>query len=81
MRHDIGTTASVWVNLQYLALFLTIVGQVVIGPAWIIGQTLWLLANIVSVARDYALARPRADKVRDIGLTALTAGLIVSSFL
>lgn len=72
---------KVWENIQYIGLALTIIGQIVIGPMWIVGQSLWLTANIIAVARDFALHRPVADKVKDIGLTALTAGLIVASFL
>lgn len=71
----------VWENLQYVSLALTIAGQVVIGPMWILGQTLWLIANVIAVARDFCLSRPMADKVKDVGLTALTLGLIVASFI
>ena len=70
-----------WENLQYAGLALTIAGQVVIGPMWLLGQVLWLIANIIAVVRDFCLSRPNADKVKDIGLTALTIGLIVASFL
>lgn len=68
-------------NLQYLGLALTIAGQVVIGPMWLLGQALWLTANGIAVTRDFVLRRPTADKVKDIGLTALTVGLIIASFL
>lgn len=71
----------VWENLQYAGLALTIAGQVVIGPMWILGQALWLIANGIAVARDFCLSRPMADKVKDVGLTALTLGLIVASFI
>ena len=70
-----------WENLQYAGLALTIAGQVVIGPMWLLGQGLWLIANVIAVVRDFCLSRPNADKVKDIGLTALTVGLIVASFL
>ena len=68
-------------NLQYAGLALTIAGQIVIGPMWILGQSLWLIANVIAVVRDFCLSRPMADKVKDVGLTALTLGLIVASFI
>lgn len=72
---------GLWENLQYAGLALTIIGQIVIGPMWLLGQILWAIANVIAVSRDFALTRPLADKVKDIGLTALTLGLIVASFL
>lgn len=66
----------VWENLQLLNLFLTITGQIVIAPSYLLGQGLWLIANLIAVARDVALKRPAADVVKDVCMTALTAGLI-----
>lgn len=68
---------KVWENLQYLNLGMTIAGQVVIGGSYLLGQGVWLAANIIAVARDVALKRPAADVVKDVAMTALTAGLIV----
>ena len=56
---------------------MTIAGQVVIGGSYLLGQGVWLTANIIAVARDIALHRPAADVVKDVAMTALTAGLIV----
>lgn len=67
---------KVWENLQYLNLALTIGGQCLIGASYLVGQTAWLIANIIAVARDIILHRPAADVVRDVAMTALTAGLI-----
>lgn len=79
---DMSTTrTTIWENLQYAGLALTIAGQIVIGPMWLLGQLFWLIANLIAVTRDFILHRPHADKVKDIGLTALTLGLIVASFL
>lgn len=68
--------AQVWTQAQYLNLALTIAGQCVIGASYLIGQTAWLIANLIAVARDVILRRPAADVVRDVAMTALTAGLI-----
>ena len=68
---------KVWENLQYLNLALNIAGQVVIGGSYLLGQGVWLIANLIAVGRDIVLKRPMADLVRDVAMTALTAGLIV----
>lgn len=40
----------------------------------------WLVSNVLFVARDMALKRPRADKVKDVSMLILTCGLIVYLF-
>lgn len=78
---EVSTGRKVWENVQLLALALTIAGQIVVGPSYIIGQALWFTANLVSVVRNFMLHRPVADKVKDTALLALTAGLIVAYLL
>lgn len=72
-----STARKVWENLQYLNLALTIAGQCIIGASYLIGQGVWLAANLIAVIRDVVLKRPAADVVKDVAMTALTAGLIV----
>lgn len=71
------TKTKVWENMQLLGLSLTIVGQVTVGIWFLVGQGLWLIANLIAVVRNFVLHRPMADKVKDITLTAITTGLIV----
>lgn len=71
-----STARKVWENLQYLNLALTVAGQVLV-VYYLIGQTIWLVANCIAVIRDVVLKRPAADVVKDVAMTALTAGLIV----
>lgn len=74
------TTAElVWENLQLAALALTIFGQIVVGASFLLGQGVWLVANILSLVRDFVLHRPPADKIKNGALTAITAGLIFLS--
>lgn len=68
-------------NLQYLTLALLIVAQCVVGANFWIGQSIYLLANVISVYRCFALCRPSADKVKDIACTAVTIGLMVFNLL
>ena len=80
MNEEKTTGRKVWENLQYLKylnLARTIAGQVIIGGSYMLGQGVWLVANIIALARDFTLQRPTADKVRDAAMTALTAGLMI----
>lgn len=69
---------TLWVQLQYLVLALTILGQVTVGASYLLGQGVWMVANVASLARDFALHRPASDKVKDAAMCGLTAGLIVA---
>ena len=70
--------AFIWENLQLVAFALTIIGQIIIGANYLLAQSIWLTANIISLIRDFALHRPIADKIKDAGLTALTIGLMIA---
>ena len=70
------TKTLVWENLQLLVLGMTIFGQVTIGVSFLLGQGVWLIANIITLVRDFMLHRPPADKIKNGSLTAITAGLI-----
>ena len=72
---------SAWENAQLITLGLTILGQITVGASFFIGQSAWLIANVISVTRDFILHRPLADKVKDITLLAITTGLIVASIV
>ena len=59
-----------WENVQLFVLTLTI-----------IGQSIWLIANTIALARDFALKRPIADKIKNATLWAITCGLVASYFI
>lgn len=67
----------IWENLQLLVLALTIIGQITVGIWFLVGQGIWFISNIITVVRDFVLKRPAADKIKNIALTAITAGLII----
>lgn len=66
-----------WNRTIYVILALTILGQMVIGLNYLWGQGAWLIANVLTLARDFALDRPTADKVKNSCMLAITVGLIV----
>lgn len=63
-----------WETAQYLVLFLTVAGQVLIGVNYYWGQGAWLIANAITVTRNVKLERPKADKVQGWFMFALTCG-------
>ena len=68
---------AIWEAIGYMCLALCIIGQITIGYLYIPAQICYLVANLANVIRNYALNLPRANKVRDICFTAITAGLII----
>lgn len=68
-------------NLQYMVLALLILGQCTLGNNFYFGQGVYLLANIISSYRCFALHRPAADKIKDISCLAITVGLILFNLL
>lgn len=71
----------VWENLGYVALALTIIGQILVGVVYLAGQGCWLVSNAILVSRNIALSRPRADMVKDVCMSAITTALIVAHLL
>lgn len=68
---------TVWENLQLVGLGMTILGQIIIGGSYLLGQGVWLAANVLALTRDFVLLRPAADKIKNACLTALTLGLVL----
>lgn len=63
-------------SVGYIVLISLIVGQCTVGSNFMIGQGIYLFANLCSVIRSFILHRPMADKVKDCTCTAITMGLI-----
>lgn len=70
-----------WNRTLYIVLALTILGQMIVGVDYLIGQSAWLVANVITVSRDFALQRPASDKVKDCCMLALTIGLVIMRLL
>jgi hypothetical protein len=66
-----------WEIVGYSTLALCIFGQIAVGYVYLVAQGAYLIANVFSVVRDFALDLPRANKVRDIVFTGITLALIV----
>ncbi len=65
----------------YVVLASLIIGQCTVGSNFIVGQCVYLFANIIAVTRTVVLHRPMADKVKDCSCLAITIGLLAIKFL
>jgi hypothetical protein len=70
-----------WEVVGYVGLAMCIFGQITVGYWYLLAQCVYLVANIASVIRSFALELPSANKVKDIFFTAITLGLIVIYFV
>ena len=66
-----------WEVVGYVGLAMCIFGQITVGYWYLLAQFVYLVANIASVIRSFALELPSANKVKDVVFTAITMGLIV----
>ena len=66
-----------WEYIGYISLALCIFGQVTVGYAYLLAQSVYLCANGLSLARSITIKLPKANIVKDFCFTAITLGLIV----
>ena len=74
---NLWTNTTFWELVGYSTLALCIFGQIAVGYVYLVAQVAYLVANVFSVVRDFALDLPRANKVRDVVFTGITLALIV----
>ena len=68
-------------DVLYIAMFMTVLGQCVVGNIFYVGQGLFLIANIIYLVRDFKLCRPKADKIKNTLFTAITVGIILMQLI
>lgn len=68
-------------DVLYIAMFMTVLGQCVVGNIFYVGQGLFLIANVIYLVRDFKLGRPKADKIKNTLFTAITVGIIVMQLI
>ena len=64
-------------NLGYCGLALTIIGQCIIGISYLCGQGCWLVANGCYLIKAVKQDLGRAEIIRNVALSAITAGLMI----
>ena len=72
---------NILINLTYVVIIFTIIGQCIVGGSFYLGQFAYLIANCINTVRDFALNRPAADKVKNITFLAITIGIILFNYL
>lgn len=71
----------IWKELNYLVLIILITAQCVVKADFLIGQFVYLFANILSFVRCFILRRPVADKIKDGCMLGITVGLVAMTML
>lgn len=73
---ELTKVEKIFKELNYLVLVTLIVGQCVVKADFLIGQFVYLFANILSFIRCFVLKRPVADKIKDGAMLGITCGLV-----
>lgn len=60
----------------YIAIFLTVIGQVVVNINPLYGQVAWLIANALFLIKAVKQQQGKAEITRNVVMSAITAGLI-----
>ena len=66
-----------WEIANYIGLGLLIIGQIVIGWSFWIGQASFLVANIIYTLRCFLLEVPTSEKTKNSVMLAITVGLMI----
>lgn len=66
-----------WEIVGYISLFGCIIGQIIVGYWYLFAQGIYLICNIGSTIRCFAIHQNPADKIKNITFTAITVGLII----
>lgn len=69
--------ANIYEVMGYVAIALTVIGQIVINVSVIGGQTLWLIANMLYLTKAVKQNMGKAEVMRNVIMSAITYGLII----
>ena len=81
MEKEKSTFIKIVENLQYLTLIGLLMAQCIVGKNFVVGQFVYLLANVIAVYRSFVLDRPMADKVKDCACMGITIGLLAIYYI
>lgn len=65
----------------YVAIALTVFGQVVINISALGGQTIWMVANLLYLVKAFGQNLGKAEITRNFVMSGVTTGLIVLNVL
>lgn len=63
--------------MGYMAIALTVIGQIVINISVIMGQIFWLIANALYLTKAIKQEMGKAEIMRNVIMSAITCGLII----
>ena len=63
--------------MGYMAIALTVIGQIVINISVIMGQIFWLIANALYLTKAIKQKMGKAEIMRNVIMSAITCGLII----
>lgn len=63
--------------MSYAAIALTIVGQIIASGSYLCGLACWMLANILFLVVAVGSHLGKAEIIRNVCMSAITAGLII----
>ena len=66
-----------WEFINYLCLAGLIIGQITIGFMFYLGQTVYLITDILILIRVFACKYPLSEKIKNIALTAICLGVLI----
>lgn len=66
-----------WEIMGYMVLGLFIIGQITIGFSFFLGQAAYFLGDIICTVRCFAIRQEKADKVKNVVLTAICIGTTI----
>lgn len=72
---------KIYETMGYAGLALTVLGQICVGVDYMLGQTCWLVANGLYLTKAVKQDLGKAEMVRNVCMSALTAGLMVAKIL
>ena len=70
-------TNTFWEIINYLCLGGLIIGQITIGFLFYVGQTVYLITDILILIRVFACKYPLSEKVKNVCLTAICLGVLI----
>jgi hypothetical protein len=63
--------------MTYAAIALTIIGQIIVGGSYLCGLACWMVANVLFLIAAVGNHLGKAEIIRNVCMSAITAGLII----
>jgi hypothetical protein len=68
---------KVYEVMGFVGIALTVIGQILCVESALMGQTMWMIANVLYLTKAVKQKMGKAEIVRNVVMSAVTCGLIV----